>query len=176
MCWGSGRGRDGRQNKRNRTAMSLWVGRNSVRIGLGVEGRMCDKIKMPPVGFQLSKPQTQMCGRRVLSLFYLPMKNTNSWLCIQDKIGWDCGLLEKKEVLPTRFSIPSGSRPGEECCSLDDGHGSLSSLPFSSAVSHTTVSCHRVAEPGETLLLWRVYRLAELVIPGGTKGTDCTNK
>lgn len=70
MCSGSGRGREGRQNKRNRTVMSLWVGRSRVRIGLRVEGGMCDEMKIPPVGFQLSKAQTPMWGRMVLSLFY----------------------------------------------------------------------------------------------------------
>lgn len=34
-------------------------------MGLRAEGGMCNEMKMPPLGFQLSKPQTQMCGRMV---------------------------------------------------------------------------------------------------------------
>lgn len=131
--------REGRQAEQEEQDSSVIMGWQEQRENwTGGGGKNVWQDKNASSWLPIVKAPTQMCGRRVLSLFYLPMKNTNSWLCIQDKIGWDCGLLEKKEVLPTRFSIPSGSRPGEKCFSLDDGHGSLSSLPFSSAVSRTT--------------------------------------
>lgn len=64
--WGK-KGRQAEQEEQDSNAILGWQEQSE---NMKVEGGMCNEIKMPPVGFQLSKSQTQMCGRMVLSLFY----------------------------------------------------------------------------------------------------------
>lgn len=83
--------RQAEQEARNRAAMSLWAGRNRVRIWLRVEGGMFNEIKMPPVGFQLSKAQTQKCGRTVLSVFYQQWRMPIADCTAKPKLGRTVG-------------------------------------------------------------------------------------
>lgn len=71
--------REGRQAEQEEQDSSVIMGWQEQRENwTGGGGKNVRQDKNASSWLPVVKAPTQMCGRRVLSLFYLPMKNTNS--------------------------------------------------------------------------------------------------